>query len=73
MLVAERIRIEARSSRRSLPWTHVSFSLETKAGGIGGKFSKVFSGENLFQNIYTTGLFGGEGPFNTVLMDPGRI
>ncbi len=67
MLVFECIRIEARPSRRSLPWNNVSFPPETKAGGIGGMPSKTFSGENLFQNIYAMGLSGGEGPLDTAL------
>ena len=37
----------------SMVWMTPNMQMETRAGGIGGMFSKAFSGENLFQNIYT--------------------
>ena len=33
-------------------WMSPNLKMETKAGGIGKAFTKMFSGENIFQNIY---------------------
>lgn len=44
----------------SMVWMTPNMEMSTTGGGIGSMFSKVLSGENLFQNIYTArgdGLF----------------
>ena len=37
----------------SMAWMSPNMSMETQGGGIGKIFSRMVSGENLFQNIYT--------------------
>lgn len=37
----------------AMSWRSQDFKMETKAGGIGKAFGRMFSGESLFQNIYT--------------------
>ncbi|MBQ7726940.1 MAG: TIGR00266 family protein [Clostridia bacterium] len=37
----------------SMSWMSSNLKMETSAGGIGKAFGRMFSGENLFQNIYT--------------------
>lgn len=37
----------------SMVWMSPNMQMETKGGGIGKMFSRAFSGENIFQNIYT--------------------
>ncbi len=37
----------------SMVWMDPTLAMETKGGGIGKMFSKAFTGESLFQNIYT--------------------
>ena len=37
----------------SMVWMTPNFRMETTGGGVGKMFSKAFSGESLFQNIYT--------------------
>ena len=34
-------------------WMSPNLKMQTKAGGIGKAFTKMFSGEHMFQNIYT--------------------
>ncbi len=34
-------------------WMSPNLKMETKSGGVGKAFSKMFSGEKMFQNIYT--------------------
>jgi len=41
------------TERGSMVWMSPSMSMETKGGGVGKMFSKAFSGESMFQNIYT--------------------
>jgi len=43
----------------SMVWMSPGFNMETSAGGIGKAFGKMFSGENMFQNIYTAPSNGG--------------
>lgn len=33
-------------------WMTPNIEMDTKGGGLGKMFSKVFSGESMFQNIY---------------------
>ena len=37
----------------SMVWMSPNMEMSTSGGGVGKMFSKAFSGENLFQNIYT--------------------
>ncbi len=37
----------------SMVWMSPNMQMETKGGGIGKMFSRAFSGENIFQNVYT--------------------
>lgn len=37
----------------SMVWMTPNMQMETSGGGLGKMFSRAFSGENLFQNIYT--------------------
>lgn len=41
------------TEKGSMTWMSPNMGMETKAGGIGKAFSKMFSGESMFQNIYT--------------------
>ncbi|MBQ4092043.1 MAG: TIGR00266 family protein [Firmicutes bacterium] len=41
------------TEKGSMVWMSPSMSMETKGGGVGKMFSKAFSGESMFQNIYT--------------------
>ncbi|MBR5640519.1 MAG: TIGR00266 family protein [Firmicutes bacterium] len=37
----------------SMVWMSPNMQMETSAGGVGKAFGRLFSGENIFQNIYT--------------------
>jgi uncharacterized protein (TIGR00266 family) len=37
----------------SMVWMSPNMQMETSAGGLGKAFGRMFSGENIFQNIYT--------------------
>ncbi len=37
----------------SMVWMSPNMQMETKGGGLGKMFSRAFSGESMFQNIYT--------------------
>ncbi len=37
----------------SMVWMSPNMQMETKGGGIGKMFSRAFTGENIFQNVYT--------------------
>ena len=41
------------TERGSMVWMTPNMKMETKGGGLGKMFSKAFSGESMFQNIYT--------------------
>ncbi len=41
------------TERGSMVWQSSNISMDTKGGGIGKMLSKAFSGESMFQNIYT--------------------
>ena len=51
-------------------WMSPNMQMETKGGGIGKMFSKAFSGESMFQNIYTA---RGAGVIAFGSSFPGRI
>ncbi|MDE5564492.1 MAG: TIGR00266 family protein [Oscillospiraceae bacterium] len=39
--------------RGAMSWMTPNIAMQTKGGGIGKMFSRAFSGESMFQNIYT--------------------
>ncbi len=41
------------TERGSMVWMTPNMKMETKGGGLGKMFSRAFSGESMFQNIYT--------------------
>lgn len=41
------------TERGSMVWMSPNMQMETRGGGLGRMFSKVLSGESMFQNIYT--------------------
>ena len=54
----------------SMVWITPNMQMETSGGGLGKMFSRAFSGENLFQNIYTA---RGSGMITFGSSFPGRI
>ena len=59
------------TERGSMSWMTPNMQMETSAGGIGKAFSKMFSGESMFQNIYTC--MGGDGMIAFASSFPGAI
>lgn len=59
------------TERGSMVWMTPNMAMETKGGGIGKMFSKAFSGESMFQNIYTAQ--GGPGMIAFGSSFPGKI
>ena len=41
------------TEKGSMVWMSPNMEMETAGGGLGKMFSKAFSGESMFQNIYT--------------------
>ncbi len=41
------------TEKGSMVWMSPNIQMDTKGGGLGRMFSKAFSGESMFQNIYT--------------------
>ena len=41
------------TEKGSMVWMTPNMEMDTRGGGIGNMFSKAFSGESMFQNIYT--------------------
>lgn len=41
------------TEKGSMVWMSPNLEMKTSAGGFGKAFSKIFSGESMFQNIYT--------------------
>ena len=41
------------TERGSMVWMSSNMEMETSAGGLGKAFGRLFSGESIFQNIYT--------------------
>ena len=41
------------TERGSMVWMSQNMQMETRGGGLGKMFAKAFSGESMFQNIYT--------------------
>ena len=55
----------------SMVWMSPNMGMETSAGGFGKAFGRMFSGENIFQNIYTAN--GGPGMIAFASSFPGSI
>ena len=55
----------------SMSWMSSNMKMETNGGGLGNMFSKAFSGEKMFQNIYTA--TGGPGMIAFASSFPGAI
>ena len=55
----------------SMVWMSPNMLMETSAGGLGKAFGRIFSGENIFQNIYTAQ--GGPGLIAFAASFPGSI
>ena len=55
----------------SMVWMSPNMQMQTSGGGIGKMFGRMFSGENLFQNIYTAQ--GGAGMIAFAASFPGSI
>lgn len=58
------------SDKGAMVWMTPNMEMETKGGGVGKMFSKAFSGESMFQNIYTA---RGEGMIAYGSSFPGKI
>lgn len=70
---------QMKTEKGSMVWMDPCVTMETTGGGVGKMFSKMFSGESMFQNIYTassTGLiaFGSSfpGKILPVQIEPGK-
>ncbi len=58
------------TEKGSMVWMTPNMKMETTGGGIGKMFSKAFSGESMFQNIYTA---QGAGMITFGSSFPGRV
>ena len=58
------------TERGSMVWMTPNMKMETRGGGLGKMFSKAFSGESMFQNIYTA---QGDGMVTFGSSFPGKI
>ena len=58
------------TEKGSMVWMSANSDMETQGGGLGKMFSKAFSGESMFQNIYTA---RGEGMITFGSSFPGQI
>lgn len=59
------------TEKGSMTWMTPNMQMETQGGGMGKMFSKAFSGESMFQNIYTAQ--GGAGMITFGSSFPGKI
>ena len=59
------------TERGSMVWMTPNMKMETKAGGLGKAFGRMFRGEAMFQNIYTAQ--GGPGTIAFASSFPGSI
>lgn len=59
------------TERGSMVWMTPNMSMETTAGGLGKAFGRMFTGESIFQNIYTAQ--DGEGMIAFASSFPGQI
>ena len=62
---------QMRTEKGSMVWMSPNMKMETSGGGVGKMFARAFSGESMFQNIYTAQ--GGEGMIAFGSSFPGRI
>lgn len=60
-----------RTESGSMSWMSPNMQMETKGGGAGKVFGRLFSGESLFQNVYTAR--GGAGTIAFASSFPGSI
>lgn len=65
------------TEKGSMVWMSPNIGMETKGGGVGKMFSKVISGESMFQNIYTANgdgmiAFGSSFPGKIMAVEVGR-
>lgn len=58
------------TERGSMVWMSPNMQMDTRGGGLGKMFAKAFSGESMFQNIYTA---RGAGMITFGSSFPGRI
>lgn len=58
------------TEKGSMVWMSPNIQMETQGGGLGRMFSKAFSGESMFQNIYTA---RGDGMITFGSSFPGQI
>ena len=58
------------TEKGSMVWMSPNMEMQTSGGGVGKMFSKAFSGESMFQNIYTA---KGDGMIAFGSSFPGRI
>lgn len=58
------------TEKGSMCWMSPNMEMKTAAGGIGKAFGRMFSGESIFQNIYTA---RGEGMISFASSFPGSI
>ena len=59
------------TEKGAMSWMTPNMKMETSGGGLGKMFSKAFSGESMFQNIYTAQ--GGPGMIAFGSCFPGKI
>ena len=59
------------TEKGSMVWMSPNMEMETSAGGLGRAFGRMFSGESIFQNIYTPR--GGPGMIAFASTFPGSI
>ncbi len=59
------------TEKGSMVWMSPNMDMQTSAGGIGRAFGRMFSGESMFQNIYTAK--GGPGMIAFASSFPGSI
>jgi len=59
------------TEKGSMVWMSPNMKMETSAGGLGKAFGRMFSGESMFQNIYTSQ--GGPGMIAFASSFPGSI
>lgn len=58
------------TEKGSMVWMSPNMEMQTSGGGLGRMFSRAFSGESMFQNIYTS---HGEGMITFGSSFPGKI
>lgn len=58
------------TERGAMVWMSPNMEMQTSGGGVGKMFSKAFSGESMFQNVYTA---RGDGMIAFGSSFPGRI